>query len=79
MSKSRPLAETFALTVRPWLADGGYNRVRVAHTRLWIKVNATVEEAERLLHAEYDVYMHDSGKEDIGPYSAQRCLPSLMS
>jgi tripeptidyl-peptidase I len=81
------VAETFAPSietvgaVRSWLADNGFDRsrVRVAPTRLWIQVNATVEEAERLLRAEYYVYRHDSGKEHIGPYSAHRCLPSLMS
>ena len=32
----------------------------------WIKLNATVEEAEKLLNAEYHVYKHVSGKEHVG-------------
>jgi tripeptidyl-peptidase-1 len=30
-----------------------------------LEVNATVEEAERLLKSEYHVYEHESGKEHV--------------
>jgi len=54
-------------TVRTWLIDSGFtrDRVRVTPTKGWIEVNATVEEAERLLLTEYHVYQHDSGSHHI--------------
>jgi tripeptidyl-peptidase-1 len=68
------IAKTFAPNdetvdaVWGWLSGSGFaaNRLRVTPTKGWIEVNATVEEAERLLQAEYHVYAHGSGKEHIG-------------
>jgi tripeptidyl-peptidase-1 len=69
------VAKTFAPTVesieavRGWLVDAGFarERVRVVRSRGWIEVNATVEEAERLLRTEYHVYRHeDSGQGHVG-------------
>src|ERR1700722_2646508 len=70
------VAKTFAPTdetvntVRDWLLSEGFarERVRVTPTKAWIEVNATVEEAERLLFAEYSVYKHESGKEHVGTH-----------
>ncbi|KAH7925313.1 subtilisin-like protein [Leucogyrophana mollusca] len=67
------IAETFApsnetvAAVQTWLLESGIfsNQIRVTPTKGWIEVNATVEEAEQLLHAEYSVYRHDTGKEHI--------------
>ena len=56
-------------TVHGWLIDAGFvrERVKVASSRGWIEVNATVEEAENLLRAEYHVYRHgESGQKHIG-------------
>jgi tripeptidyl-peptidase I len=68
------VAETFAPsrdtidTVRNWLIDNGIarERLRLTPSRGWIEVNVTIEEAERLLLAEYNVYKHESGAEHVG-------------
>ncbi|TFK47450.1 subtilisin-like protein [Heliocybe sulcata] len=67
------VAQTFAPsresvdTVRGWLGDSGIapERVRLSGAKTWIEINATVEEAERLLGTEYHVYSHSSGKEHV--------------
>jgi len=67
------VAETFAPSpetidaVRSWLLTHGFARERIAvtPTRLWIELNATVEEAENLLRAEYNVYRHETGAEHV--------------
>ncbi|KAL0946313.1 hypothetical protein HGRIS_012554 [Hohenbuehelia grisea] len=68
------VAETFAPSgesirvVKDWLVGSGIDpgRLRLSPTKNWIKVNATVEEAERLLQTEYNVYSHDdTGTEHI--------------
>jgi tripeptidyl-peptidase I len=55
-------------TVRDWLSESGFapERIHVKKTKSWIELNATVEEAERLLNADYYVYKHASGKEHVG-------------
>lgn len=68
------IATTFApstqslSTVREWLLANGIaaERLRITPTRSWIEVNATVEEAERLLMTEYHVFEHDSGHQHVG-------------
>jgi tripeptidyl-peptidase-1 len=64
--KFRPTDDTIS-TVRNWLVDSGIRteRVRVTRTRTWIELNATVEEAERLLRTEYHVYQHHTGMKHI--------------
>ena len=54
--------------VKSWLLDSGIERDRIQLTssKGWIEVTATVEEAERLLQTEYNLYGHDSGKEHVG-------------
>jgi tripeptidyl-peptidase-1 len=54
-------------TVKTWLSDNGFARERIRVTKFkgWIELNATVQEAEELLWAEYHVYKHASGKEHI--------------
>jgi tripeptidyl-peptidase-1 len=56
--------------VRGWLADEGFGRERIAvtPTRSWIQVNATVEEAERLLRTRYHIYSHVDGNEHVGTF-----------
>jgi tripeptidyl-peptidase-1 len=59
--------------VTDWLMDAGFsrNRFRLSTSKGWIELNATVEEVENLLDAEYHVYRHsESGDEQIG-------MPSL--
>jgi tripeptidyl-peptidase-1 len=58
-------------TVRSWLIASGFHpaRIRVSHNKGWIDVNATTSEVESLLDAEYYVYTHPSGHEQISPYS----------
>ena len=67
-------------TVRNWLSGNGFgsDRVKLTKTKGWIEVNATVEEAERLLLAEYHVYNHESGKEHVGS-SCFRILVSCLT
>lgn len=68
------VAKTFAPTldtikaVKSWLVSSGITGERLGLTpsRGWIYFNATVEEAEELLDAEYKVYRHGSGVEHIG-------------
>ena len=68
------IAATFAPTdetvdaVRNWLVASGIGEDRIAlgRTKGWIRVDVTVEEAEQLMHTEYNVYTHISGKEHVG-------------
>ncbi|KAF8173454.1 peptidase S8/S53 domain-containing protein [Pholiota molesta] len=59
--------------VRGWLADEGFGRERIAvtPTRAWIQVNATVEEAERLLRTRYHIYSHVDGNEHVASEAYQ--------
>ncbi|KAJ6622436.1 Pro-kumamolisin, activation domain-containing protein [Mycena sp. CBHHK59/15] len=66
------VAETFAPSGRQWtpcgwLVNSGFarERIRVSGSRIWVEVNATVAEAEKLLNTEYHVYKHTSGKKHI--------------
>ncbi|KAH9978694.1 subtilisin-like protein [Lactifluus volemus] len=54
-------------TVKTWLSDSGLHpdRIRISLSNSWIEVNATVAEVEDLLDAEYYVYTHLSGHEQI--------------
>lgn len=69
IEKFSPSSETVH-TVKDWLLESGFTteRVRVTKTKGWVEVNATVEEAERLLNAEYHVYKHATGKEHVGEW-----------
>lgn len=68
------VAKTFAPNketldaVRGWLVDAGFQpvRLRVSPTKGWIQVNATVEEAEKLLQTKYHVYAHKTGERHVG-------------
>ncbi|KAF8444923.1 peptidase S8/S53 domain-containing protein [Boletus edulis BED1] len=53
--------------VRSWLLESGVEseRIRLTPTKGWIEVTSSVEEAERLLHTEYKLYGHSSGKEHV--------------
>ncbi|KAF8841683.1 hypothetical protein BDN67DRAFT_900913 [Paxillus ammoniavirescens] len=64
--KFAPSDETIA-TVRNWLISSGISdeRIAVGRTKGWIQVDATVDEAERLMGTEYNVYTHLTGKEHI--------------
>ncbi|KAF9068621.1 peptidase S8/S53 domain-containing protein [Rhodocollybia butyracea] len=61
-----PSTESVA-AVHEWLSDNGIakERLRVTPGKNWIQLDATVEEAERLLLADYHVYRHESGQEHI--------------
>ncbi|KAH7908105.1 peptidase S8/S53 domain-containing protein [Hygrophoropsis aurantiaca] len=60
-------ADESADAVVEWLLQSGVDRERVklSPTKGWIHVSSTVEEAEALLHTEYHVYGHESGKEHV--------------
>ncbi|KAI9852854.1 MAG: hypothetical protein M1838_004413 [Thelocarpon superellum] len=66
---ARKIAETFApapetaAAVKTWLVDAGIaaDRLALSQSLNWLQLNATVEEAERLLQAEYHVYQHEDG------------------
>jgi tripeptidyl-peptidase I len=53
--------------VRGWLHSVGIaaERLRLSPSRGWIEVNATVEEVESILDADYHVYGHTQGGEHI--------------
>lgn len=62
-----PSEETIE-AVRSWLVGSGVesDRIRLTSNKGWIEVSATVEEAERLLQTEYNLYSHSSGQEHVG-------------
>ncbi|KAF9474366.1 subtilisin-like protein [Pholiota conissans] len=62
-----------------WLKTEGFGSERtwIASTGSWIHVNTSVEDAERLLHTQYNVYAHVSGGEHIATESYQ--LPQNVS
>ncbi|RPD56645.1 subtilisin-like protein [Lentinus tigrinus ALCF2SS1-7] len=66
-----PSDETVA-RVTEWLVQSGIGkeRLRMSPSKGWIAFNATVEEVEDLIDAEYHVYTHEeSGAEQIGCHS----------
>ncbi|KAH7907433.1 peptidase S8/S53 domain-containing protein [Hygrophoropsis aurantiaca] len=65
--------------VRTWLVDSGVtpDRVKLSSSKGWLHVqNATVAEVEKLLCAEYHVYLHESGVEHIA--AMKYYLPSHL-
>lgn len=56
--------------VRNWLVASGIekNRISLSRTKGWMRVDVTAEEAERLMHTEYNMYTHTSGKEHLGEW-----------
>ena len=68
-----PTQEAFD-TVQAWLVNSGIDvkRLRGSRTKAWIQVNTTIEEAERLLHTEYNLYIHDSGEKHVGMFISQK-------
>ena len=79
----RAVAEAFAPSaatvdaVRGWLTAAGVGgeRIGLSRSRGWVLFDATVEEAERLLEAEYHVYGHgESGRRHVacGEYHVPR-------
>lgn len=70
------IVETFAPSkatideVTNWLLGAGISRdrLRLSVNKGWIHVNATTAEVEDLLKAEYHVYTHPSGVEQIGDW-----------
>ena len=67
-----PTQEAFD-TVQAWLVNGGIDIKRLRGSRMgaWIRVNTTIEEAERLLQTEYNIYIHDSGEKHVGMFISQ--------
>lgn len=65
--KFSPSAESIG-AVLAWLEENGFDssRAKLTRNRGWIEVQATVEEAERLLQTEYHVYGHETGQEHVG-------------
>ncbi|KIJ15604.1 hypothetical protein PAXINDRAFT_99466, partial [Paxillus involutus ATCC 200175] len=53
--------------VRDWLLENGIesHRVKISPSRGWLQFEATVEEAEDLLHTTYHVYGHETGAEHV--------------
>jgi tripeptidyl-peptidase I len=70
VEKFAPSRDTIQ-TVRTWLLDSGFagERIRVTSTKLWVELNVTVDEAEKLLNTEYHVYKHASGKKHVCEYT----------
>lgn len=69
------IADTFASdpasidAVLSWLEESGISsdRIRIAKGQNWVRFNATINEAEDLLHTEYKVYNHPkTGKPILG-------------
>lgn len=67
VDKFSPTDETIS-AVTSWLVDSGFarNRLRLSANKGWIALNATTSEVEDLLDAEYHVYDHPSGDQQIG-------------
>lgn len=65
--KFAPSSETTD-AVYEWLSDHfGHEKLQITSNRLWITVNLTVAEAERLLDSQYKLYTHgQSGVKHIG-------------
>ncbi|KAH7913546.1 peptidase S8/S53 domain-containing protein [Hygrophoropsis aurantiaca] len=66
--------------VRAWLMASGIdsNRIQLSPGKGWMHVaNSTTAEAEKLLRAEYYVYIHDTGVEHVATESYH--LPSHMT
>lgn len=53
--------------VRTWLLESGIedHRITLSTSKGWINVLVSVEEAERLMNTEYNVYKHASGTEHV--------------
>ncbi|TBU54464.1 subtilisin-like protein [Dichomitus squalens] len=75
---AKEIVDTFAPStdtierVVEWLTDSGIDRSRLklSKSKGWIEVDATVEEAETLINAEYHVYTHpETGAQQIGCHS----------
>ncbi|KAI9757050.1 MAG: hypothetical protein M4579_003619 [Chaenotheca gracillima] len=54
--------------VREWLHEAGIStkRVKQSSNRSWLSFNATIDEVESLLKAEYSYYQHPDGKSHVG-------------
>ncbi|KAG9312226.1 peptidase S8/S53 domain-containing protein [Chiua virens] len=67
------VASTFAPSrasvdaVRDWLLESGIeaHRIKLSASGGWLEFKATVQEAEDLLHTNYNVYGHDTGAEHV--------------
>ncbi|KAI0629798.1 subtilisin-like protein [Trametes polyzona] len=57
--------------VTEWLVESGIRkeRLRLTASKGWIEVNTTTAEVEDLINAEYHVYTHSSGAQQIGCHS----------
>lgn len=66
--------------VTNWLMDSGisHNRLRLSLNKGWIHVNASTSEVEELLKAEYHVYTHTSGAQQIGKTYMQIDVPEAL-
>ncbi|KAF9222476.1 subtilisin-like protein [Gyrodon lividus] len=53
--------------VRDWLLENGIesHRLKISPSRGWLEFQATVHEAELLLHTTYHVYTHETGAEHV--------------
>ncbi|KIJ66050.1 hypothetical protein HYDPIDRAFT_87640 [Hydnomerulius pinastri MD-312] len=53
--------------VHNWLLESGIeaHRIKISPSKGWIEFQATVQEAEDLLHTSYHVYGHESGSEHV--------------
>lgn len=62
-----PSDETIGAVTR-WLTESGIakERLRLSASKGWIEVNATTAEVEDLIAAEYHVFSHPSGVQQIG-------------
>lgn len=64
-----PSDDTIA-AVTEWLTESGIakERLRLSASKGWIQVNATAAEVEELIAAEYHVYTHPSGAQQISEF-----------
>ncbi|KAF9237889.1 peptidase S8/S53 domain-containing protein [Melanogaster broomeanus] len=60
--------------VRLWLLESG-----ISPSRGWLEFQATVREAEDLLHTTYSVYKHETGAEHVGNYHLPEHLVNHLS
>lgn len=54
--------------VMDWLESEGIDRdrIKLSNSGGWVEMSLTVDEAERMLDAEYTVYQHTYGNEHVG-------------
>ncbi|KXJ86084.1 peptidase S8/S53 domain-containing protein [Microdochium bolleyi] len=59
--------QTLVDAVTEWISSSGISKERIGHStnKQWLQFDATAQELEDLLYAEFHVYQHADGSEDV--------------